>query len=297
MRNHNAYTLHYWGKYEAMRTTIVTVTYNSEDVIPQFIDNIPRDCTVVFVDNASTDSSVGLIKASGYTPIINSNNEGFGRACNLGAASADTEFIFFVNPDAVLEPDCIKKLEEEADKHPEMLAANPYIYRNTGRLSMKSRSALLRKRDLTKITTGISQSANMMSGCALFCRKSAFEEINGFDPNIFLYHEDDDISVRFDKTEGAIRWVHDAIVHHSAGYSSPRTPEITHFKHYHMARSSYYVLKKHGKPTRRLFILTRIFLNLLLPHNFLSARRRRKFVGHFYGLFSTFRDNGAHIAS
>ena len=59
---------------------------------------------VVLVDNGSSDDSiVGLDSYSFPLDLIrNSVNQGFGAACNQGAALCDSQFILFLNPDTVL---------------------------------------------------------------------------------------------------------------------------------------------------------------------------------------------------
>jgi len=265
-----------------MRTTLIIVVYNSSDILPEFIESIPKSTPCIFVDNASSDQGLSILKNHGFKPIENSNNEGFGRACNRGAEAAKTEFLLFINPDAILDGETINALEAAADENPSMVAANPHIFRHNGQISMKTRSTLIAKKDRVKVTLGESQIANMLSGCALFCRRDPFQQMGGFDPKIFLYHEDEDLALRFDTEPGALRWVHNAIVHHNA-------------EQHHMMRSKFYFLTKHGKQPSRLLGFLRIILSLALPFNVLSKRQRHKFIGQFMGLKSTYKDGGAYL--
>jgi N-acetylglucosaminyl-diphospho-decaprenol L-rhamnosyltransferase len=96
------------------RTAIVSVLRNSARVLPALLATIPPGTEAIFVDNLSEDDGPGIVRRSGFPLIESKANLGFGRGCNLGAAAASSEFLFFVNPDARLGEDCIARLEAAA---------------------------------------------------------------------------------------------------------------------------------------------------------------------------------------
>ena len=89
---------------------------------------------------------------------------------------------------------------------------------------------------------------SILSGAAMLVKTSIFEKAGGFDPAIFLYHEDDDLSVRLSKKFGKLYFVRDALVMHLQGRSSARSPEVAALKAWHMGRSHVYVSHKHCRP-------------------------------------------------
>ncbi|MFN6951802.1 MAG: glycosyltransferase, partial [Albidovulum sp.] len=118
----------------ASRVTIVTVSYNSLHVLPRMLDSVPEGASVVIVDNASDapEPLAELCRTHGARLIRNSRNLGFGVACNLGAAGAQTEFLLFLNPDAALMPDALDQLVAAADRYPKASAMNPRIADDDG---------------------------------------------------------------------------------------------------------------------------------------------------------------------
>ena len=111
------------------RVTIVTVTHNSIHVLPEMLESIPGGTSVTVVDNASTDISPleDLCQEKSVQLVKNVINEGFGSASNRGAALATTEFLLFLNPDALLQPGALDQLCSAADRFSNYTGFNPCI--------------------------------------------------------------------------------------------------------------------------------------------------------------------------
>jgi N-acetylglucosaminyl-diphospho-decaprenol L-rhamnosyltransferase len=270
-----------------MRTTIISVSYNSASVIGAMIAGVPKNVRLIIVDNASTDDSVRVAEQAGAEVIKLVDNQGFGRACNAGAQAADSEFLLFLNPDAVLQQGCLAALENAADVYVNASAFNPRIAGSTGSRYFKRSSPLLACKDWMKRGWPDSNcEVPVLSGAALFCRRKAFEAVNGFDPEIFLYHEDDDLSLRLKATCGPLMFVHSAMVMHQEGRSSPRSPEIAKIKSYHLARSRVYAMRKHGRPFAFLRSLWGGITKLISPVVLFSGRKRAQAFAFMQGVWS-----------
>src|SRR5690554_5192057 len=127
------------------RVTVVTVAFNSMDVLPEMLASIPAGTNVVIVDNAS-DNPEDLLELgarNGLKVIHNAQNLGFGVACNVGAAQAQTEFLLFLNPDARLLDGALDALVAAADNFSAASAFNPAIIDSRGQPQFKRRSVLL----------------------------------------------------------------------------------------------------------------------------------------------------------
>jgi GT2 family glycosyltransferase len=105
---------------EADLIGVVTVTYNSESVIPGFMDSLMQQSYENFrlyvVDNASADESLRTIERYGSDKVItirNSINVGVAEGNNIGIQSAITDgcsYILLINNDTVFGTDLLAGL-------------------------------------------------------------------------------------------------------------------------------------------------------------------------------------------
>ncbi|UWQ79451.1 glycosyltransferase family 2 protein [Leisingera sp. S132] len=279
------------------RITIITVTYNSSEIAGNLLRSNTDGVPVILIDNASQDADATRVLASkhGAQFIANSENLGFGCACNQGAELADTEFLFFVNPDAELFGDTMQQLLTTADAHPTASAFNTRVVKGDGSLFFKRRSKLIPKslwlgRDAAKRDGEVP----VLSGGALLVRKAAFDKIGGFDPKIFLFHEDDDLSLRLKEHCGPLRYAFDAKVRHLLGHSTERSAKTAALKAWYMGQSRVYAARKHGQSYGYLRALGEAILQLISPLNLLSARKRSKSWYYFQAILSSRRQQGAN---
>ena len=278
------------------RTSVISVCFNSSAVIESLLRTIPANTTIVLVDNGSGDLEIIQELAKAYNALLISNpiNSGFGSACNQGASLCKSEFLFFINPDSTLEPSTIALLESAADTHPQASCFNPRILNSHGKDSFKRRSCLLKSKQIMPRGTPLQASeVPVLSGAALFTRKKAFDQIGGFDPNIFLYHEDDDISIRFRKLTGQAWIIPEARVVHLSGHSSGRSAAVTALKAWHMGQSLVYTTTKHRIKHSYRKALFSALRQLLSPATILSKRKFWKHRAFLQGVLSARKDQGA----
>ena len=270
--------------------TVVSVCYKSDALIADMIATIPDASPIILVDNGKTNSFATLPPHRDIKIVALEENQGFGRGCNAGAAAVQTPWMLFLNPDARLTKGAIEALLEAIGRHPSAVAFNPRISNSDGSQCFKRRSWLLpRNRYMPKGWPGKDSIVPILSGAALLVSKQKFDSVNGFDPNIFLYHEDDDLSLRLARL-GQLVFVSGARVTHDAGHSSGRSAEIAGLKAYHMAQSRIYTGLKHQRPFPRLSTLIQALALILSPIVLLSARRRAKARGFLKGAIK-FRQN------
>lgn len=278
------------------RTSIISVCYNSSSILGGFLASIPQGTSVILVDNGSADLAETRALAQSHHALLitNETNVGFGSACNQGAASSNREFLFFVNPDSILQSTTIKHLEAAADAKPDTSAFNPSITDSRGKPSFKRRSCLLKTRESMDLVAPKSdRPVPVLTGAGLFLRKRTFDLIGGFDENIFLYHEDDDISMRLRKQIGPTWLIHDARMMHLSGHSSGRSAHIAALKAWHMGRSLVYVTSKHNVSGAFQKALWSAWRQLLSPATLLSKRKFYKNRAFLQGVLSARRDQGA----
>lgn len=175
---------------------------------------------VVVVDNASTDGSVDAVRRELPDALIVSNdkNVGFAAACNLGAARAGEEYLLFLNPDAVLDEDCIDHLLAAAGsvRNAGLVAARLRYPDGTFQANCRnfptvtnllfSRGSLLARLLASRISPHNTvyslpdydsvTEVPAAAATATLIRRDLFERLRGFDTRFFLYMEDTDLSLR-----------------------------------------------------------------------------------------------------
>ncbi len=179
--------------------TAITVAYSSIKVLPGMAASLPADVPLIVVNNGLDDGLAAWTKAQGLRLLTPGRNLGFGTACNLGAAEVTSDYLLFLNPDARLEPDALTKLLSAAASHPEASALGPMLMSEDGSLGYKRRS-FLNRADAAPVDPGPDpRPVPSLSGAAMLIRRRAFEAVGGFDPDIFLYYEDDDLAFRLNR--------------------------------------------------------------------------------------------------
>jgi hypothetical protein len=208
-----------------------------------------------------------LARAEPRLKILRTNtNLGFGKGCNLGAAQAAGDWLFFVNPDAEPETGSAGKLAAVLADQPETALAGARILNRDG---TEQRGA--RRRELTlwrAIATfsglsglGLAKPFGMeseplpngpvevaaVSGAGFLMRRSGFAALGGFDEAFFLHVEDIDLCRRAQR----VWFVPDAIVHHVGGTSDARPIDVEWQK----ARSFFRYFWKFGGMAGRLALV------------------------------------------
>ncbi|MEM7424141.1 MAG: glycosyltransferase family 2 protein [Pseudomonadota bacterium] len=240
---------------------------------------------LIVVDNASSDGSVGIARHHANTVIENTRNLGFGTACNLGADAGSSELILFVNPDAGLGPDALDAMVKAADMWPDTGAFNPQFLGADETPFQRGPGVLP---GCTAVPEAFSNDEiSILSGAAVLCRRTAFEAIGGFDEQIFLFFEDDDLSIRLRAGGWALRQVGDAHVRHLVGRSSTSSFATRLLKERAFARSELYVAAKHGiridRRARALRALRRFVLAVAVFDSDRISRNLGRFRGYIDG--------------
>jgi N-acetylglucosaminyl-diphospho-decaprenol L-rhamnosyltransferase len=271
---------------ERRTVRVITVSYHSESVLPEMLHTVPNDVEVVVVDNSgfTSEAMQSLKDEFSFKYLLMEKNRGFGAACNEGARGATTDFLFFLNPDAQLTPRSLESLVEALSIHPEASAANPLIQGNRGKSEFKYRSVLLpRQKWRAREIPSAMCDMPALTGSALLVRRNAFNRVSGFDEKIFLYHEDDDLSIRLRREVGPLLFFPQSVVKHQAGNSTERTADLAFNKAFHKAQSRVYAMRKHKISRGFLKTFISATLGLFNPTTLLLRRKRLQAWGFFMG--------------
>jgi GT2 family glycosyltransferase len=180
---------------------------------------------IILADNASTDGSADFVqqKFPSVRVLRFDKNFGFAEGNNRAIKQAKGDYIFLLNPDTKIEPDCVDKLIKtmEQDKSigicmPKMLMFDePSVINTIGIIG----NELLQGRDrgAWELDTGqYDKDVQILGACGagMFIRRNLFEKIGYFDRFYFAYYEDLDFSIRAWCSGYKVNSVPQAIVYH-----------------------------------------------------------------------------------
>lgn len=234
----------------AQAITAIVVTYDSAQVLPACLDALAGEgVPALVVDNASADDSRQVAASRGAQVIANASNEGYGRANTIGASAATTPYILIVNPDLEIQSGAASALLAAAERYPDAGMLAPRIVEPSGRVFLQPRSLLspphLNRNGEMPIPTG-DACLPFLSGACLLVRREVFLALGGFDQNIFLFYEDDDLCRRMRDAGHSLVHVDAAEARHARGGSSPPSPRRRFTARWHLAWSERYVARKYG---------------------------------------------------
>jgi len=189
--------------------TVIIPNFNGKHFIKQCLDSLNvQNCLieVIVVDNASDDGSQDYIKKCypSLKLIENTENLGFAAAVNQGIKASNTEYVFLMNNDVVLERDCAHNLLECIKGDEKIFAASSKMLQYHDKTVIDDAGDEYTILGWTK-KVGNGKSADkfqdkreifsVCAGAAIYRRK-IFDIIGLFDENFFAYMEDVDISYR-----------------------------------------------------------------------------------------------------
>lgn len=190
-----------------IKLSIVIVSYYNIPLILECIESIYRfndigNSLEVIVSDNSPDHSVAEYLKSNYSQVkcvANPNNGGFGYGNNRGAEVAEGDYLLFLNPDTVLvEPlfqFSIDKFEDNNDLA--MFGVKLITKDGDSNISYMLMDGFgfydyYKQSKCWKKEKFVSNKM-FTSGADIFVRKDVFNQIGGFDENIFMYYEESDL--------------------------------------------------------------------------------------------------------
>jgi GT2 family glycosyltransferase len=204
----------------------VVVGYSDPVATAQAVESLlgqsrpPLEVLVVDNDEASRVSAELARRRFGASVRIVSagRNWGYTRAVNLAAEAASGSWLFFLNPDAVAEPDCTR-LMLEAARDPGTAIVGAQVLLPDGRVNAGDNPISLSGvswsgRYGEPREEGPAREAAAVSGAALMVRRDVFAELGGLCPDFFLYQDDSDLAWRARLAGWQVRYCPAAAVVH-----------------------------------------------------------------------------------
>lgn len=263
--------------------SIITVNWNAGHQLLDCINSIqkfgaPYVTQTIVVDNGSTDGSEKTIQDMlGVKVIFSGENLGFGKACNLGAQHAESEYLLFLNPDAALYsdslPNALAFMQDPANVKVGICGVQ--LLDESGRLSRSCARfpsafgfmahALGLDRLFPRLSPAMAEwdhaqtrEVDQVIGAFFLVRREVFDALGGFDERFFVYFEEVDFSRRAHNAGWCSVYLADAKAFHAGGGTSNQVKARRLF--YSLRSRLLYAFKHFSVPAA----LTVLFATLLI---------------------------------
>ena len=110
--------------------------------------------------------------------------------------------------------------------------------------------------------------------------------LGGFDPEIFLFYEDDDLCRRVIEAGHSLVHVHEAVARHERGASSAPAPGRVFKARFHLAWSRLYVSEKWRLPDNPWPWAIRAALKWICAAALLNRKRKERYGGTVAGFLA-----------
>jgi len=193
------------------KISIIILNYNSGDYLKKCIDSIKsntldkKDYEIIIIDNHSTDKSSKDINIPKI--FFRKINDGFSKGNNYGVKkiSPTSKYVFFLNPDTILEKNTLSKIIDTFEKDKKIDAIAPkIILKTTGNLQPEAHRGFpyplraflhFSKIDSsgyfqTNLDLNKNHKVEAGVGAAIVLRKEMGEKIGWWDEDYFMYGED-----------------------------------------------------------------------------------------------------------
>jgi GT2 family glycosyltransferase len=221
--------------------SIVLLTYNDFEWIPRALraclDNTDPCYELIVVDNGSTDGTAEFLTSEtrGARVVLNDRNHGFGAANNQGAACAVGRYLFFLNADAFVHPGWLPPLLATLEADDTVAAVGPRLLNLDGSLQLAG--GLLSRAGATVLYGNGDDPDHPQysfardvdfSGASLLFRRSAFNEVGGFDLAFgLIYFEDADLCLAlWERGHRVVYEPRSSLTHVGGGGSEPSQPVL-----------------------------------------------------------------------
>ncbi len=208
-----------------MDLSILIVHYNTPRLLRQTLRGIRRSAPrlryeTIVVDNNPRSRVQDMVRREfpEVRVLVSERNLGFGGGMNKAMEAATGRYLVVFNPDIALFPGAMEHLVAFMDAHPDVGIVGPKLLNPDRSLQlscyrfMEPKTILYRrlpvlrhsaaaKREMDRYlmldwTHDQMRDVDYLLGACLVVRREAYEKVGGFDPQFFMYFEDQDLCRR-----------------------------------------------------------------------------------------------------
>jgi len=235
--------------------SVIVLNYNAGELLLNCIESVKKstykNLEIIVVDNISTDKSQEICKEKYPNIKLIQNDENFGycEGNNIGIRKARGDFIMILNPDTIVEPNCIRELIFAHEKlgeglyQPKILSLNEkQVLQSTGNMIHVFGFGFAKDKGRKDEEVGEEiEKIGYASGTCLFTSKSVLEKVGLLDSFLFLYHDDLDLGWRASQIGINSYYVPKSKIYHVESYSLKWSAK----KFYWLERNRKYCLLTH----------------------------------------------------
>lgn len=195
--------------------------------------DLPADCEVIVVDDASPDATPQLLEGYGEAirTVRRERNGGFAEACNEGAAAGTGELLVFLNNDTEPRAGWLEALRGYAAAHPEAAVIGARLL-YPGEVVQHAGVVFGQDGYPHHLYAGFPaehpaachpRRLQAVTAACMLVRRAAFEGAGGFDPGFHNSLEDVDLCLRIGEAGGEVHYCPDAVLVHLESASRGRS--------------------------------------------------------------------------
>jgi GT2 family glycosyltransferase len=208
------------------------------------------------LDNASTDGSVEAIERqfTAVQIIPLTENKGYAGNNNVGIEAAlaqGADWVFVLNEDTILHPDCVCQMVSVAQSDPHIGIIGPMVYHHSEPRTIQTAGGHMNKfweaQHIAENEPDQGQfynvhDVNWISGCAIMVKRQLIEQVGVLDERFFYYWEETEWCMRAQKAGWRIVHVPQARLWHKGVQRDYQpSPNVT----YSATRNRLLALQKH----------------------------------------------------
>jgi len=220
------------------KIAVVILNWNGAKLLEQFLPSVMEhsdDATIYVVDNASTDSSIEVLKTKfpSVNIIQNDGNYGFAKGYNVALQQVEEDYYALVNSDVEVTEGWLAPILTVFDKELNVSIIQPKIldYKNKEYFEYAGAAGgfidqygypFCRGRIFDTIEKDNGQYDDeteifWASGACFFIRKEIYRKLNGFDCEFFAHQEEIDLCWRAFNLGYKAKYTSKSVVYHIGG--------------------------------------------------------------------------------
>jgi GT2 family glycosyltransferase len=190
---------------------------------------------VILIDDGSKLSeTLDVIRQfsgrKGWKAVRHEKPFGHSEACRAGASLATRPYLCLLNSDTVVTPWCWRRVKEVFEQDQTIGIAGPStsiaatrqalsVAENLGAYWNDNQICVFAARLLSQPQEPAVIDLEWVSGFAFFIRRTLWEEVGGFDPNLPDYGNEFELCNRVAEKGCRVVWIRDSYIHHFGGES------------------------------------------------------------------------------